>query len=50
MKEKRLLAYETQPPLYMNVDGCQVTVYFAARQEHSILEDIKRMILGGLKK
>ena len=50
MKKKKQLKNEKQPPLYMEIDGCQVTVYFAPQQEHSVWEDIKRMILSGLKK
>ena len=50
MKEQDASKHEYQPHFCMNIDGCQVTVYFAVQQERSILEDIKRMILSGLKK
>jgi len=50
MQEKKQRKYKKQPLLCMKIDGCQVTVYFAQQQERSILEEIKRMILSGLKK
>ena len=50
MKKQNLRKDEKQQPLHMNIDGCQVTVYFAPQQENSVWEDIKRMILVGLKK
>jgi len=50
LKEQNPRQNEKQPAIHMEIDGCQVTVYFAPQQERSVWEDIKRMILGGLKK
>ena len=48
--EKQIQEHKNQSPLCLNVDGCQATIHFTSRQEGNVLEDIKRMILSGLKK